>query len=131
MLIPVLKTLDERGLSPQIDAVVYSADIPTAIDVSGDIGEQKLPQIFTPVASVNGLTFRYQLVLAKDIRYLDLTANFYARRVIASSTDTPWSPTEQRQYADVLQRLQEHAQQRKQRATYFAHEPGSGFQFSF
>lgn len=115
LLIPVLQTLDERGLSPQIDAVVYSADIPTAIDVSGDIGSQKLQRTFTPVASVNGLTFLYQLVLAKDIRYLDLNANFYARRVVASSTDMPWSLIEQSKYADVLKRLQEHAQQQRQR----------------
>jgi hypothetical protein len=54
VLLPVLKTLDERGLSAQIDQVLYSADIPTAIHVGGDVGQRKLPQIFTPVASVNG-----------------------------------------------------------------------------
>ncbi|MCX7423754.1 MAG: hypothetical protein NT013_30040 [Planctomycetia bacterium] len=115
VLLPVLKTLDERGLSPQIDQVLYSADIPTAIHVGGDIGSQKLPQIFTPVASVNGLTFLYQSVLAKDVRYLDLNSNFYARRVMMNSSDTPWSPDEQRKYAEALKRLEDHSRKERER----------------
>ncbi len=115
VLLPVLKTLNDRGLSPQIDQVLYSADIPTAIHVAGDIGPQKLPQILTPVASVNGLTFLYQLVLAKDVRYLDLNSNLYARRVVMSSSDTPWSPDEQKKYAEALQRLQEHSRKERER----------------
>lgn len=115
VLLPVLKTLDERGLSPQIDQVLYSADIPPAIHVGGDIGAQKLPQIFTPVASVNGLTFLYQSVLAKDLRYLDLNSNFYARRVMMNSSDTPWSPDEQRKYAEALKRLEDHSRKERER----------------
>lgn len=112
---PVLQTLTERGVMPQIDVIAYSTEIPTAIDVSGDLGERKLPQIFTPVASVNGLTFLHQAVMAKDIRYLDLNANLYARRVATATTDTPWTSDEQRQYAAVLAQLQQHHQAIQQR----------------
>lgn len=110
LLGPVFKTITERGLMPQIDLIAYSAEIPTSIDVRGDLGDKKLPRIFTPVASVNGLTFLHQLVMAKDTRYLDLNANLYARRVAASTTDTPWTSDEQRQYAEVLMTLQQHMQ---------------------
>lgn len=112
---PVLKALAERGLTPQIDVIAYSAEIPTAIDVSGDLGERKLPRVFTPMASINGLTFLHQAVMAKDVRYLDLNANLYARRVVAETTDTPWAVEEQRRYAEVLAKLQQHVQAKQQK----------------
>ena len=111
---PALQALTDGGLLPQIDLIAYSTEIPTAIDISGDLGERKLPRIFTPVASVNGLTFLHQAVMAKDIRYLDLNANLYARRVSALTTDTPWTSDEQRQYAQVLMKLQQHVQSIRQ-----------------
>ncbi len=103
ILLPVLKTIEERGLAGQIDYVLYSADFPTAISVSGDVGDRKLPRVITPVASINGLTFLHQLVLAKDLRYLDLGCNRYARRVVQQSHDTAWTAEEQRK----LGKLQE------------------------
>ena len=112
---PVLKTIEERGLTPQIDCIAYSADLPTAIHLGGDIGQQKLPQILTPVASINGLTFLHRLTMAKDIRYLDLNANRYARRVIANSTDSPWKPGELQTYAEAMRRLEEETARRRPR----------------
>lgn len=112
VLEPVLKTIEQRGLKPQIDLIAYSAEIPTAIDVSGDLGDRKLPKILTPIASINGLTFLHQWVLAKDPRYLDLNINPYARRVVAPTNDTPWTLEEQQRYADTLLKLQQWAQAR-------------------
>ena len=111
---PVLKALAERGLTSQIDVIAYSAEIPTAIDVSGDLGERKLPRIFTPMASINGLTFLHQAVMAKDVQYLDLNVNLYARRVVAETTDTPWTVDEQRRYAEVLAKLQQRVAAKQQ-----------------
>jgi uncharacterized protein (TIGR03790 family) len=111
---PVLKRLAERGLTPQIDVIAYSVEIPTAIDITGDLGERKLPRIFKPIASINGLTFLHQAVMAKDVRYLDLNVNFYARRVVAETTDTPWTAEEQRRYAEVLLKLQQYVQIKQQ-----------------
>ncbi len=115
LLGPVLKTIEDRGLAAQIDLIAYSAEIPTAIDVSGDIGARKLPRIFTPTASVNGLTFLHQAVMAKDPRYLDLNGNLYARRVVSMGSDTPWTDEEQRRYAELLSKLQSQAQTKRQR----------------
>lgn len=102
---PVFQTLTERDLLPQIDVIAYSAEIPTAIDVKGDLGERRLPRVLTPVASINGLTFLHQAVMAKDVRYLDLNANWYARRVGVPSRDTPWTPEEQQRYAAILEKM--------------------------
>lgn len=106
ILIPVLQTIDERGLAGQIDCVLYSADFPTAIDVSGDAGQRRLPQILTKVAAINGLTFLHRAVTAKDIRYLDLGINHYARPVGSSSQDTPWDDDQRQQYAEALAKFQ-------------------------
>ncbi len=82
ILIPVLDQIKAHGLADQIDCIAYSSDVPYAVHVSGDVGKQKLPLVITPTASVNGLTFLYQKVLAKDTAYLKLDANKYAQRVI-------------------------------------------------
>ncbi len=112
---PVLKMIEERGLTPQIDCIAYSADLPTAIHVQGDVGQQKLPPVLTPVASINGLTFLHRLTMARDIRYLDLNANLYARRVVANSTDSPWKPAELQTYAEAMRRLEEETARQRPR----------------
>jgi hypothetical protein len=68
ILRPVLAAIADRQLSAQIDYVLYSADLPTAIDIRSDLGQRPLPRVFTPVASINGLTYLYQTVLDKDPR---------------------------------------------------------------
>lgn len=78
LLEPVCDTLRQRKLNGQIDVVAWSADFPHAVRVGADIGNDKPPKIFTPVASINGLTYLYGLTLAKDPAYLALTANRYA-----------------------------------------------------
>lgn len=117
ILLPVLKTLEQRGLVRQIDAVVYSTDIPATIDVRGDIGDRKLPPVLTPDAAINGLTYLYGFVLAKDIRYLDFQANLYARRLVGRSTDTPWTDAERERYGAAQQKMNEVLRQRRERAT--------------
>lgn len=109
ILLPVLKTIEARGLAGQIDYVLYSADFPTAISVSEDVGDRQLPRVITPVASLNGLTYLYQLVLAKDLRYLDLGCNRYARRVIQQSHDTAWTAEEQQKLGEATKVLGEFA----------------------
>ena len=74
----MLRTIAERNLVGQIDYVLYSADFPTAVDVTADIGKQALPKVLTPQASINALTYLYQPVLAKNAAYLDLNVNRYA-----------------------------------------------------
>ena len=80
LLGPVLDVIKHRGLSNQIECVAWSSDFPTAINVKSDIGNRKLHKVITPVASLNGLTYLYQLVMRKDAWYLSLQVNGYARR---------------------------------------------------
>ena len=80
ILLPVLKTLWDRRVLPQVDYIVYSADLPTAIDIKQDLAGIKPEKFQTPVGSINGLTYLYQLVLKKDPQYPQLVVNFYMRR---------------------------------------------------
>lgn len=105
ILKPVLEAVQTRLPAGQIRCVTYSTDLPTAIDVRGDLGNRSLPRILTPTASINGLTFLYQKTLAADVRYLELDSNAYVRRSGVRSNDTPWSPTEQVQYLSALQQI--------------------------
>lgn len=79
---PVLMTLQQRKLAPQIDAIAYSADLPYAVNPAKDSQGKNLPRMITQLSSINGLTYLYMLVLNKDVRYLQLNSNLYFRRTI-------------------------------------------------
>lgn len=80
ILVPVFKTLFERNLLEHVDYIVYSSDFPTAIDARRDLGGAAPDKLLAPTASLTGLTYLYQFVLAKNRHYLELINNFYARR---------------------------------------------------
>ncbi len=107
ILKPTLQALEQRGLASQIDCVAYSADIPYAIRVGADVGDRKLPQMITPTASINGLTYLYPLVLAKNPEYLGLGVNFYARLQTGtwSEGDKPWSDEQRVRYREAMKQL--------------------------
>ncbi len=112
ILLPVLQTMDSRGLQIQIDAVLYSADFPTVIDVTGDIGTQKLSPALTPYGSVTGLTYLYQAVQAKSaLGALDLGANYYMRRSSLPVEDAPWTNEEREMYTRATAQVQEAGRQ--------------------
>lgn len=81
ILKPLLNEINSRGLGGHVQCIAYSADFPTAIDISTDLeplGE--LPQWLTKQASINSLTYLYRQVLAGDAKgYTSLAANNYAR----------------------------------------------------
>lgn len=113
LLKPVLKTIEERGLTPQIDCIAWSSDFPYAVDVQSDIAAAglKLPQVFTPTASINGLTFLYELVLAKDPRYLELNSNWYYRKTSIKGRKPqdvkPPTDDERARFRDAMKLVQE------------------------
>lgn len=90
----VLKEIDRRGLSAQIDYVVYSSDFPTGIDVGPDARQfekrlrEKNPEAkwpdppLTTVGSITGLTYLWYPVSQRLNMYFDLRANSYMRRDI-------------------------------------------------
>jgi hypothetical protein len=95
ILRPLIETIEKRGLANQIQGIAYSADFPTAIDIQADIAslQNKSPYL-TPVGSINGLTFLYRQVLAKDPSYIGFESNLYACRP-ASRLFLPLLPDEQ------------------------------------
>jgi len=82
ILFPALKALDDRGLSRQIDYLIYSSDFPTGIDVRSDLGKLPVPKVLTPVGSLTGLTYLSRRVLAHDPNYLSLQSNHYFRDLL-------------------------------------------------
>jgi hypothetical protein len=105
---PALLAAERRGLAPQLDYVLYSADFPWAVDVSADMAGRTFPKNITQPAAINGLTFLYQHALAKRPDYLGMNANFYYRQISRVAPEpAPWPEDEQRRYAEALNILQE------------------------
>ena len=102
ILAPALHAAEHRGLAAQIDYLLYSADFPWAIDVASDIGSQKLPQMITQPAAINGLTYLYQFTIAKNPGYLGMNVNFYLRQPLLTSPDTGWSDEDRKLYTDTI-----------------------------
>lgn len=95
ILLPVLKTVEQRGLAAQTDAVLYSADFPTEIDFSADAGSVKLTPHQSPQASINSLTYHWQHVLGRSIGYINLDqANLYARRIQSPASLDSWTDSQ-------------------------------------
>jgi uncharacterized protein (TIGR03790 family) len=82
ILKPLLAEVDARGLAAQTKAIAYSAGFPYAVNIAphhARIEDANRKKMFTPVASLNGLTFFYRFILADREDYLNISANFYAR----------------------------------------------------
>jgi hypothetical protein len=92
ILTPVLKALEQRGLAGQIDCVAYSADVPCSVNVRPDVGTSPAHRVLTPEAAVNGLTYLYGLVLAKNPAYLTLDVNRYFRQRRGGPGEPAWTP---------------------------------------
>ncbi len=82
ILKPLLAEIDARGLAPQTRVIAYSSGFPYAVNISEHhdrLKDATLKKVFTPTASLNGLTFFYRFVLADKEEYLNTSTNFYAR----------------------------------------------------
>lgn len=107
ILRPLLEELERRQLLGHLQCVAYSADFPTAIDIRQDLANIKeLHQIFTPVASINALTYFYAQVLAGDPNYIGLNANFYARRPIDTYFSNPGGQATQAAWKEIEAAIQ-------------------------
>jgi hypothetical protein len=95
ILQPVLDTIHRRGLEPQIDAIIYSCGFPYAVDVRADMAGKSFPRVITQPASLTGLTYFADLVLAQDPAYLSLDANWYARPLKRQQPPVAYSPLEE------------------------------------
>ncbi len=112
ILTPIFRTVAERGLSPQIDYVVYSSDLPHTINFAGDFKDKTPAQAVGNHGALTGLTYLAMPVLARDNRYSTLATNLYARRpgrAMGGETDTAWTAPE----ADLLRQAMQHLKEKK------------------
>jgi len=84
ILKPVIETIANRGIAPQIHCIAYSADFPWRIDLREEINQklspdQKLPKYLTPYGSLTGMTYLLDFVFRGDIDYLQPVSNAYFR----------------------------------------------------
>lgn len=103
ILRPLIEELDRRGLGRQTDLIAYSAGFPTAIDIRSDLDQvTERDRWFTPVASLNGLTTLYQLVLAENPGYASPAANHYARRDTKALLANPFLGSDRGEWQQAL-----------------------------
>jgi uncharacterized protein (TIGR03790 family) len=82
ILRPVLEQLNSRRIAGQARVIAYSADFPTSVNISrhtAKLTDATQKRYRGSTASINGLTFFYQFLLADSAKYLDWGANLYAR----------------------------------------------------
>ena len=92
---PVLQTITQRGLQRQIDYVIYSCGFPYAVDVSADMAGKRFPRIITQPASLTGLTYLYEAVMAREASYLTMDSNWNYRNVKRQGPPLALSESEQ------------------------------------
>lgn len=79
ILTPILGAVTKRGLADQTDYIVYSSDFPWSVSLQEDLKNVEVPKQITPVGSITGLTYLYQIVSARNPAYVDLRSNRYFR----------------------------------------------------
>jgi hypothetical protein len=81
LLGPILRAIDARKLSSQIDCIVYSADFPWRIDFKDELPRELAGKDKFPSGSLTGMTMLYGQVLRGGIGYLDPASNRYWRPI--------------------------------------------------
>lgn len=103
ILRPILSEIGRRKLGAHVQCVTYSADFPTAVDITPDLAKfENLPNIYTKKGSINGLTYLYSRVLNGDASYIGgvvggladdqhaaLSSNYFARDKLESYFSNP------------------------------------------
>jgi hypothetical protein len=81
ILQPILRTIDSRRLTPQIDQVVYSCGFPWRVDYAAELpAELAKQQMFKfPSGSLTGMTMLYTAVQSGGPNWLDPASNRYFR----------------------------------------------------
>lgn len=119
ILQPVFKAIQSRRLVNSIDYIVYSADFPTAIDNTDHwkklsaryknrpADKQPDRRLFTPVASINSLTFYAAAVMTDEPAYMLLDANNYYRKPAEVVLRTPFHGQLQKDYLAAVEGIED------------------------
>ncbi len=78
---PILRAIDARRLSTQIDCVVYSSGFPWRIDYADELTEELRNQDRFPSGSLTGMTMLHAAVSSGAPLWLDPEGNHYFRPV--------------------------------------------------
>ncbi|MHB1037952.1 MAG: TIGR03790 family protein [Pirellulales bacterium] len=89
ILAPVFAEIEARGLTRQIDYIVYSADLPYAISFATDLTDRPPPIPAGLIGSITSLTYLHELVAAKNPNYMALDANRYGPLVEPGQKELP------------------------------------------
>jgi uncharacterized protein (TIGR03790 family) len=117
ILVPVLQAIEARHLSDQIDYVVYSSDLPWGIALDADVRKfsgvlqaaapppsskpgakpnaqkpwvkPEWPKHLTPVGSLTGMTYLWQMAAVGHMAYFEMRSNHYARVMVPKQGVTP------------------------------------------
>jgi uncharacterized protein (TIGR03790 family) len=77
VLDPVIKTLDERKLTQQIDYLVYSSDFPYRVELQLLWKDHKFTGPFDPFASVTGATYLLSYIIGNNPAIVSPNSNWY------------------------------------------------------
>ncbi|WP_146528410.1 hypothetical protein [Novipirellula artificiosorum] len=105
ILMPILKTLDERGLAAQAKVIAYSAGFPAAVKIdehTAKLDDSTAKKYQLPTASLTGLTFFYRFILADQFSYLGWESNLYARGKFDRTFRNPFSGTEAEEFDKAI-----------------------------
>ena len=92
---PILTAITNRGLTQQIDCIAYSCDFPWLVHCDYDQKvswgkENKPPKYLREAASLTGVTYLYELVMAgKGKEYISLSSNRYSFASLADRKRLP------------------------------------------
>ncbi|MFM8735098.1 MAG: hypothetical protein ACKOC8_07895 [Pirellulales bacterium] len=79
LLGPVLRAIDSRRLTPQIDAIVWSSDFPWRIDYKDELPAELAAKDAFPSGSLTGMTMLFAAVQSGVPAWLDPESNDYFR----------------------------------------------------
>ena len=77
ILLPALEEIDRRGLSRQIDYLIYSCDFPWKVDFARDFPQQKFTVGYQPRGSITGSTYLWSFVKDRRKEMFGLSSNNY------------------------------------------------------
>jgi len=79
IIVPIVRAIDARRLSAQIDCIAYSSDFPVRIDFTAELSAELAKRDTFPSGSLTGLTTLYGLLQGGPVSWLDPESNDYYR----------------------------------------------------
>ncbi|MFM7207939.1 MAG: hypothetical protein ACKO4T_14855 [Planctomycetaceae bacterium] len=88
LLLPIIKAIDSRRLSTQIDCLAWSSDFPWRIDFKEDLPPDLAAKDPYPSASLTGMTMLFAAVQSGGPAWLDPESNDYYRPLARDGVPT-------------------------------------------